>query len=380
MSTTQPLEGPSETAPKYKQIAHALRKQIVTSVYSRGDKLPSDSELSKQFDSSRLTVIRALRQLETEGLVERRPGSGTYIGLQPRLTSHTFGLLIPDLGQGEIFEPICQGMARANISSEQALLWGNTSTASTDKEVQALELCRSFVSRKVTGVFFAPLELAAHKEEVNQEIVISLEKAGIPIILLDRSTRPFPEPTQHDLVGIDNWREGFRMAKYLLDLGCSKLGFVVRPSSAPTVDARIAGLGEALRQQGSGMPAECVLRADPTDRASVGEWLDAVRPEGVLCANDYTAGQLMHTLLDLGIAVPQQIRIVGFDDVKYASLLPVPLTTLRQPCIEIGVAAMKAMLARLEDPGMVPRTISLDCEIIVRDSCGAKLKSGSKSV
>jgi GntR family transcriptional regulator of arabinose operon len=58
--------------------------------------------------------------------------------------------------------------------------------------------------------------------------------------------------------------------------------------------------------------------------------------------------------------------------VKYASLLPVPLTTLRQPCLEIGKAAMKAMLARIEDPSMVPRTISLDCEIIVRESCGAK--------
>jgi DNA-binding LacI/PurR family transcriptional regulator len=113
--------------------------------------------------------------------------------------------------------------------------------------------------------------------------------------------------------------------------------------------------------------------ADLTDLDTVQRWLKTVRPEGVLCATDYTAGLLMHALAKLGIAVPQEIRLVGFDDVRYASILPVPLTTLRQPCLEIGIAAMKAMLARLEDPSMVPRTISLDCELIVRVSCGANL-------
>ena len=163
------------------------------------------------------------------------------------------------------------------------------------------------------------------------------------------------------------------MSKYLLDLGCARLGFVLRPGSAPTVEGRIAGLNEALRQHGQGMPPECVLRADPTDKDAVQSWVSKFHPDGILCANDYTAGQLMHTLASLGLRVPVDVRIVGFDDVKYASILPVPLTTLRQPCVEIGVAAMKAMLARLEDPTMVPRTISLDCQIIVRDSCGANL-------
>ena len=372
MNTTQGLDDSPKVLPKYKQIADTLRIQISSSVYSRGDKLPSDSDLSKRFDTSRLTIIRALRILESEGLLERKAGSGTYVGLESRVAPHSFGLLIPDLGEGEIFEPICQGMARAGMSSQQALIWGNTSSSSSDKEIQALELCKYFIARKVSGVFFAPLELAAHREEINEQILMQLDKANIPIILLDRGTRPFPEPTHHDLVGIDNWREGFRMAKYFLNLGCTRLGFVTRPGSAPTVDARIAGLMEALRQNGAATSTECVLKANPTDRASVQEWLEGVHPEGILCANDYTAGQLMHTLANLGINVPKGVRVVGFDDVKYASLLPVPLTTLRQPCLEIGKAAMKAMLARIEDPSMVPRTISLDCEIIVRESCGAK--------
>jgi DNA-binding LacI/PurR family transcriptional regulator len=263
-------------------------------------------------------------------------------------------------------------MARTGNASNQTLIWGNAFPDVSEQEKQALDVCKSFIARKVNGVFFAPLELSTHTDEINQQIVNLLDEARIPIILLDRGIRPFPEPTQHDLVGIDNWREGFRMAKYLLDLGCNALGFVLHPGSAPTVEARIAGLSEALRQHGVAMPLDWVLRVDPTSRRDVQEWLDRVHPDGVLCATDYTAGQLMHTLADIGVRVPSDLRLVGFDDVKYASILPVPLTTLRQPCMEIGAAAMRAMLARLDEPTMVPRTISLDCEIVVRESCGGK--------
>jgi GntR family transcriptional regulator of arabinose operon len=368
----QSLQGPAETSPKYKKVADELRVRVTSAAYAKGDKLPADLALSREFDTSRLTIIRALRQLETEGLVERRAGSGTYIGVRTRLTAHSLGLLIPDLGEGEIFEPICQGMARAGNTFQQSLVWGNTSTTSHSKEERAIDLCSFFIAQRVSGVFFAPLELTPHSEEINERIVAQLNEANIPIVFLDRSTRPFPEPTQHDLVGIDNWREGFRMAKYLLDLGCRSLGFVLRPGSAPTVEARVAGLNEALRQKGIAMAPLCVLTIDPTDKSTVRQWLRALSPDGILCANDYTAGQLMHTLISLGVNLPKEIRIVGFDDVKYAGLLPVPLTTLRQPCLEIGIAAMKTMLARLEDPTMVPRTISLDCKLVVRESCGAK--------
>jgi len=69
--------------------------------------------------------------------------------------------------------------------------------------------------------------------------------------------------------------------------------------------------------------------------------------------------------------IPRDVRIVGIDDVNYASLLPVPLTTIRQPCREIGAAALEAMLDRLDRPNMPARDILLDCELIVRESCGA---------
>jgi DNA-binding LacI/PurR family transcriptional regulator len=80
----------------------------------------------------------------------------------------------------------------------------------------------------------------------------------------------------------------------------------------------------------------------------------------------------MQSLIRLNYRIPDDIRIVGIDDVGYASLLPSPLTTVHQPCREIGVAAVAVMLERLETPGMPIRDILLDCKLVVRESCGAK--------
>src|SRR5256886_3600827 len=75
--------------------------------------------------------------------------------------------------------------------------------------------------------------------------------------------------------------------------------------------------------------------------------MQSARPQGIACANDRTAGHLMHSLLQLKYRIPHDVRLVGIDDVDYASLLPVPLTTLRQPTREIGEAALAVMLERI---------------------------------
>ena len=82
----------------------------------------------------------------------------------------------------------------------------------------------------------------------------------------------------------------------------------------------------------------------------------------------------MHTLLELGHSVPGDVRLVGIDDVEYASLLPVPLTTLRQPTRQIGDAALAAMLDRVSRPDTPVRDILLQAQLVVRRSCGASVK------
>jgi len=79
----------------------------------------------------------------------------------------------------------------------------------------------------------------------------------------------------------------------------------------------------------------------------------------------------MHTLLARGIRIPQDVRIAGIDDVSYAALLPVPLTTIHQPCRDIGETALRVMLERLDRLNMPARDVLLDCTLVVRESCGA---------
>ncbi len=87
----------------------------------------------------------------------------------------------------------------------------------------------------------------------------------------------------------------------------------------------------------------------------------------------------MHTLLSLGQRIPEDIRIVGIDDVKYARLLPVPLTTLHQPCRDIGRIALTVMLDRIANPDLPPRDVLLRCELIVRKSCGMALRKNGRN-
>ena len=100
-----------------------------------------------------------------------------------------------------------------------------------------------------------------------------------------------------------------------------------------------------------------VCRIDPeTAPRSRASWQESA-PDGFVCANDFTAAQLLKTLNGLGVSVPGDVRMAGVDDVKYASLLSVPLTTIHQPCADIGAVAIATMLDRLRHPKMPPRDV-----------------------
>jgi DNA-binding LacI/PurR family transcriptional regulator len=360
--------------PRYQNIREQIRRDIETKRYAYGERLPSDSELAQRFSVSRLTVIRALRELESDALVRRRAGSGTFVRAPEETATGkdtlAFGLLMPDLGDGEIFEPVARAIARAGESMHHRLLWGNVA-ASHDKEQQAQELCRYLIERKVAGVFFAPVEHSPNQDEVNLRVASQLTAAGIPIVLIDRCIFRYPDRSRYDLIGIDNPRAGHRMTRHLVDAGCQRIVFASRPGSAPTVDARHRGYREALWAAGLQFTPVLKLELDKDHAATLREFLQTVRPDGVVCANDLTAATLMHDLLKLGVRIPEDIRMVGINDVKYASFLPVPLTTLRQPCQELGAQAMLMMMDRIGRGGGGPaRDLVLDCDLIVRQSCG----------
>ena len=359
--------------PRYRQVYEELRRAIAAGVYSPGDRLPSEAELGRRFETSRITVAKAVNDLRMEGLVSRRAGSGTHVLSPERPTGRLFGLLIPDLGRTEIFEPICHGMMRSPLSRSHSLLWGTSMGEDLVQEQEAEELAHQFIAQRVSGVFFAPLEHTSAMDAVNRRITGALDRARIPIVLLDRCYERGVRRSRYDLVGIDNRRAGYLITEHLLEHGVRRIAFVARPRSASTVTGRIAGYREALMSYGA-LDKDLVMFGNPQDVDFVARLVDDCRPEAVVCANDLTAGRLMAELTRRGVRVPEEMRITGVDDVKYASLLPVPLTTQHQSCDEIGRVALQTMLERVVQPDLPTRDVLAQTYTVVRRSCGAHLE------
>jgi GntR family transcriptional regulator, arabinose operon transcriptional repressor len=353
--------------PKYQQIFDILKADILANKYFPRQRLPSEAAFMEQFGASRITVVRALKELQHEGLIERRAGSGTYvIEAQQKSTSLIFGLLIPNLSETEIFGPICQSIADSLQTRKHGLLWGNMKAS--DQATQSLKICEHYINQKVAGVFFAPLELSPHNDEINREVVKILGTALIPIVLLDRCFLPYPQRSSYDLVSVDHRRAGYQITKHLIDLGCQKIAFVAHANSASTIEARLAGYQEALLKAGHKLVPELIQRLSNDRLDEIGLLMQQGKPDAVVCANDRTAGQVMRKLLELGYKIPQDVQIIGIDDVQYANLLPVPLTTAHQPCEDLGIVAVSAMMERIALPAMSAREILLSSHIVIRES------------
>jgi DNA-binding LacI/PurR family transcriptional regulator len=363
-----------ENVAKYRRIFDHLFAGIQAGELRPGDRLPSEAELGRLFAASRITVAKAVLDLQRLGLVSRRPGAGTHVLRERPATGRTFGLLVPELGLAEIFEPVCQGMMHASSARPDALLWRNASTAGGSSR-EAENLAQSFIQKGVAGVFFAPFELAPDKDTVNRRIVRSLERARIPLVLLDRCYLPYPERSAHDLVGIDNRRAGFMATDHLQRLGARRLVFLAEGHASNALNARITGFLECLRSHGIESHQDSIRLGDPQDEVFVRKLLHDTIPEGIVCANDITAARVMQVLLGNGVRIPDDVRIVGIDDAKYAGLLPVPLTTIRPDCAGIGFLAMATMLERLEHPDLPVRDILAPIQLVVRRSCGTHLAS-----
>lgn len=365
--------------PRHQIIKQELLSEILAGTYDASQRLPSEARLVKRFNVSRPTVARALLDLQNQGIVERRVGSGTYLAKEkkPAPGLRHLGLIVPGLGKIEIFDVICGELASLARVNDLGMHWGGSTRLDTSANMssdEAEELCARYIATGVTGVFFAPFEHSADNEAANRRITERLSHAGIPVVLLDRDIRAFPHRSGFDLVGIDNFAGGYILAEHLIKLGARNIAFVARPFSATTAEARKAGAIAAMIAHGVPVPQNFLHAGDPGDmkfarHLSAGRTLDAI-----ICVNDHTAAQLLQSFTRLGVKVPQHLRVVGFDDVRFATLLSVPLTTIQQPCREIALTAFNAMRERMASPALPVRNILLTPTLVVRESCGAYLK------
>lgn len=352
----------------YKIIYEELLKRIRRGDFRTGELLPTDVQIAAEFGVSRPTTARAVSMLVDEGLIGRKAGYGTFITKVPRNFQWSVGLIIPELGETEIFEPICAKIAEYFDREDVKFHWTASSGIHTDNKQAALRLCQSCIEQKLHGVFFTPVEYVDDAEAFNSGILAQLNNARIHTVLLDRDVLPWPQQAPYDLIGIDNVQAGFVVTRHLIENGCKSFLFVTPPTAATTVKLRIMGCREALLHANLPLGSFETLEISIEDPGAVAEIILQKKPEALICANDATAALLMRNLIDKGVSIPERLQVAAFDDVRYASLLSVPLTTYHQPCADIGMTAAATMLERLQVPSRSPRRIFLKGELVVRQS------------
>lgn len=346
--------------PKHALILQKLHHAIKRGDFKDGDRLPSETALGRRFGASRPTVAQALRELTRLGLLERYKGAGSFVCLAPPLAG-TFGLLADGLGATEIMEPLSVEIVRA----ARGFGW-NVVLGTAIAERSADLIAQEWVERGVRGVFFAPIEHHPVRAALNRAIADRLHQHGIAVVLLDRDVGEFPERSRHDLVAIDDFFAGFDLTSHLVERGARSIVLIARREFPATTDLRVAG-GRAAAARSEGVRFDFAV-GSPDDADWVRKVLKQAKPDAIIASNDATAAVLLQSLRSLGRKVPADLKVAGFDDVRYAKLLSPPLTTMRQPCADLGVAAVESMLGRLRQPHMPARRVLLRAELIIRGS------------
>lgn len=356
---------------KTEDIYADILAQLSQGVWKVGEQIPTERVLAERYGVSRPTISRVLNRLRDAGQLKRVVGAGSFLTAPEKGRDHaraTIGLFVPGLGRGEIFEPICARIAELSQEYEITLVWGSIpGSGNEDRGERLLRAARYFVAQGLDGVFFQPVERETGAEAKNLRIASVFDQAGVPLVLLDCDYLPYPERSGHDLVGIDNIAAACRLCGHLLGQGARRVDFVWPPDTAGTRNLRLIGYREALRRAGLVPEGRFEHEGDPRNPDFAEELLRSGATD-LICVNDETAALLMGTFGELGLSVPGDLRIAGFDDVKYARLARVPLTTMRQPCRDLGELALRTMIDRIEHPDRPTRTITTDARLCERES------------
>lgn len=273
--------------------------------------------------------------------------------------SSTIGLLLLDAWNPS-FLNMAKGVEDAAEAAEMTLLISN-SGRSIERERTYL---RVFSEHRMAGAVVIPHD--QFSEELHQ-----IRAGGMPVVLLDRSDSRDGVLS----VGVDDVVGGRLAAQHLLDLGHRRLLFVGDESLALPVHDRLGGVREVVAESELDVDLQ-VMPCDLTAEAGreIGERLAgtpvAQRPSGVVCAIDLVAIGLLQGLHQHGVAVPDDVSVVGYDDIPFAAQLSVPLTTVRRPHYDMGAAALQLLHAAIRGETPERTRVTFTPELVVRSSSG----------
>lgn len=181
------------------------------------------------------------------------------------------------------------------------------------------------------------------------------------------------EGTKFPHVTVDNLRAALQATGYLVSRGHRRIGFITGPLEIESARDRLRGYRLALEEAGIGFDEGLVLSGDfqqPTGYRLIKEWIKQGKPmpDAWFCSNDLMAAGVLQALAEAGISVPEDVAVMGFDDLPLAQHTRPPLTTVRQPIREMGQTAIRMLLRLIEGKPLEARRVVLDTEIMVRGS------------
>jgi LacI family transcriptional regulator len=275
--------------------------------------------------------------------------------------SHSLALLVSDI-RNPFFAEVARGAADAARTDNCDLILCNSDL----DPARQMEYVKSLLEKRVDGILMNSVSPLSAEDQAQ------LAECGVPIVLLNRSAASKAFST----VSADNEAGGALAAQYLLDLGHRDIAHITGPRQHGNLSDRTRGFVQTL--QGAPQPVVPVVLhgafnfdggRDLTDR------LLAEHPEttAIFAANDVMAYGAVRTALDRGLRIPEDLSLIGFDNIEFSSIIHPPLTTIHQPKYEMGQAAVEILLRLGRDKQRrTPESRVLGVELIERQSCGRR--------
>jgi DNA-binding LacI/PurR family transcriptional regulator len=271
--------------------------------------------------------------------------------------SKLLGLIIPDI-QNQFYSSIVRGIEDMSYGNNYAVILCN-SDENPEKEKFYLEVLKS---ESVDGIILPPIR---H----NGNIIKDLIKTGIPLICFDRKL-----PSESiDTVVIDNEKGGFMATRHLMELGHRKIAVITSSLGFSSFEDRLLGYKRALQEKGIPIEDNFIKQGDHRS-SEIGKKLTIELleqnpgPTALFVMNNQMTLGALEAINERNLVIPDDISIVGFDDMLWAKAISPPLTVVKQPGYEMGRRVAELFFQRVNDPARERVQIIMESKLIVRKS------------
>jgi LacI family transcriptional regulator len=271
--------------------------------------------------------------------------------------SNAIGILVPDLGTEYIGE-IMRGVdSELSIAGYDTLLYTTHRAAAKES---------NYVANLVRGMVDGLL-LVLPRNPV--DYIGELSRRRYPFVLIDH------QGTGHDCpaVGAANWQGAYHAAEYLLKLGHRRIGFISGSMDLGAAQDRLAGFRAALQTYHDPDDPDLFYEGtfdQPAGYSGARKFLSLPNPPtAIFASNDIMAMGAMDALRDQGRRIPEDVSVIGFDDIPMASLVHPAITTIHQPLGTMGRVAAQRLIEMLNNPDARIDRTELPTELVIRDSC-----------